>query len=243
MFRAPGRPVLWRPLRVASESNGGGTPGTAPNSVAGLSGWWDASNFANAADASGASLAGWGLAIASLIDLSGGQRAATSFCFSSNPNQPIATPRLSGTLGGVGYDVGNGPYYPFLDPNLGLQVPNVAMGTDVAWTRVFVWSRPNWKQSIYSPYTDTSDHALICSGSTVVLQLDGTAGAGRLVLFPGSSSATVLSSAMTRRHTHALVIRNTPNIGIDVWLDGSQTAAGATNPIASHWACNAVARS
>lgn len=43
----------------------------------------------------------------------------------------------------------------------------------------------------------------------------------------------MLSSAITRRHTHALVIRNTPNIGIDVWLDGSQTAAGITNPIAS----------
>ncbi len=185
MFRAPGRPVLWRSLRVAGTGDGGGTPGTAPNAIAGLSGWWDASNFANAGDASGNPLAGWGLAITSLIDLSGGQRAATPFFFSSNANQPIATPRLSGVLGGAGHDLGNGPYYPFLDPNLGLQVPNVTMGADVAWTLVFVWSRPNWKQSIYSPYTDASNHALICSESTVVLQLDGFAGAGQLGTFSG----------------------------------------------------------
>lgn len=231
MLRVPGKPVLWRPLRAASVVDEDGTQGTAPNSIAGLSGWWDASNFANAADASGNPLAGWGSAIASLIDLSGGQRAATPFCFSSNPNQLIATPRLSGMLGGVGHDLGNGPYYPFLDPNLGLQVPNVPMGADVPWTRLLVWSRPNWKQSIYAPYTDSSNHVLICSGSTAVLQLDGSAGPGQLVLFPGSSSAVMLSSAMTRRHTHAVVIRNTPGIGIDAWLDGLQTAVGVSNPI------------
>jgi hypothetical protein len=231
MLRAPSKPVLWCPTRVASAGEGGGTPGTAPNSISGLSGWWDASNFANVADASGNPLSGWGLPIANLIDLSGGQRSASPFFFSSNSNQPIATPRLSGMLGGVGHDLGTGPYYPFLDPNLGVQVPNVPMDATVPWTRLFVWSRPNWKQSIYSPYTDSSNHVLICSGSTAVLQLDGTAGASQLVLFPGGSSATVLSSVMTRRHTHALVIRNTPNVGIDVWLDGIQTAAGVTNPV------------
>lgn len=234
MFRAPRRPVLWRPLRAKPPGpggGGGGDSGSAPNAIPGLSGWWDASTFANMADANGVPLAGWNLPAASIADLSGKHRPATPYHYAaSGTNAPVATPRLSGVLGGCGYDVRTGPYYPTLDYDLGFQIPNVPMGADAAWTRFLVWSRPNWKQNPYS--SDGTPNALLTSDSTPVLAVDGSAGTGRLVLFPGAASA-VLSSAMTRRHTHAVILRNTPGAGVDVWLDGALAATGVVNSIAA----------
>jgi hypothetical protein len=56
-------------------------------------------------------------------------------------------------------------------------------------------------------------------------------GGTELLLFPDNSQ-TVLTSGLTRRHTHAVVLRNTPGTGLDVWLDAVQVAAAATNPMA-----------
>lgn len=231
MLRAPGRPVLWRPLRTSAGGSGSGsTSGTAPNVIPGLSGWWDASTFANMADPNGVPLAGWNLPLANIADLSGNNRPATPYHYAaSGTNTPVATPRLSAQLGGCGYDLHTGPYYPTLDYDLGFQVPNMPMGAGAAWTRFFVWSRPNWKQNPYG--TDTTPSALLTSGAIAVMQVDGSGGVGNLTLFPGSGSQVVLSSAMTRRHTHSVIIRNAPGEGVDAWLDGTLVASGITNPI------------
>ena len=55
----------------------------------------------------------------------------------------------------------------------------------------------------------------------------------RLLLFPGGVSQTILTTAMTRRHTHSIILRNTPGVGVDVWLDNTRVAGNVANPIST----------
>ncbi len=70
------------------------------------------------------------------------------------------------------------------------------------------------------------------SGDTRVLQADSASGSNRLLLFPGIGQ-TVITTTLTRRHTHSIILRNRPGIGVDVWLDGTFVVGGVGNPISS----------
>jgi hypothetical protein len=72
-------------------------------------------------------------------------------------------------------------------------------------------------------------HTMAGAGTTI-LQADSAEGSN-LTLFPGTASQTVLSSTLARRHSHAIILRNTPGEGVDVWLDGVQAATGIANPL------------
>ncbi len=120
----------------------------------------------------------------------------------------------------------SGRQLPVMDPDQGLVSAALPMGSGVAWTLYLVWSRPNWRQN------STAASPLLTIGSTIVLAADNTAGSNRLVLFPGAQQ-TVLTTALTRRHTHAVILRNNAGTGIDVWLDGTQVATLAPNPLAA----------
>ncbi len=231
------RPALWGPLGGSSGGGGnnGGDDGT-PADIPGLDGWWDASSMASLADASGRPVAAWGSSIAGVIDQSGGGNPLSVFYGTGSGTPPIATPRLSGLLGGVGRSTVTPPalpstaiQLPALDPDQGLSLASAQFGSGASWTWLLVWSRPNWRQASGK---DAAAVALLAIGTTIVLQADSVGGANRLILFPGASQ-TVLSSALTRRHTHAAVLRHTPGAGVDVWLDGNQVATGAPNPLAA----------
>jgi hypothetical protein len=173
-------------------------------------------------------VANWGGPVASLLDKSGNNKALNSYSFAAATGSPAATPRLSGLLGGIGRVAGgSGALAPDLDPDLGFQVTNVSFGAGTNWTRYLVWSRPNWRQN---SGRDGNPITLIANGTTPILQADSAAGQNRLVLFPGSAQH-VLTSTLTRRHTHSIVIRNQAS-GTDVWLDDTQVATGLSNPVA-----------
>ena len=72
---------------------------------------------------------------------------------------------------------------------------------------------------------------LLSAAGATILQADGVSGTGdRLTLFSGASMR-VLTSSLERRHTHSIIIRNTPGAGIDVWLDATQVASSIANPL------------
>jgi hypothetical protein len=118
-----------------------------------------------------------------------------------------------------------GYYLPQMDLDQGFRLATADLGAAVGWTWYLVWSRPNWRQGNAGPIT------LFSIGSAIVLQADGVRDAGdRLMLFSGTG-AVVLTSTLERRHTHSVIIRNTPGSGVDVWLDGSRVASGVPNPL------------
>lgn len=238
MLVAPGKPMgvgnghfaLWHPLRTTIGASGPGFSGPVPNVISGISGWWDAGTIAGMLDSNSVPVVGWNAPVRSLVDKSGAGRSMVPYSFASPTGVPTATPRLNAYLGGVGRVAGGaGALAPALDPDLGFQVPNVSFAAGAAWTRYLVWSRPNWRQNSGH---DASPIALITTGGTPILQVDSAGGEGRLILFPGASQL-VLSATMMRRHTHSIIIRNTPSVGVDVWLDNTQVATAAANPIAS----------
>lgn len=237
MLFAPGRPVLWRDLRGTGGGGGGGGgfSGPYPSAITGLSGWWDAGLIGSILDPSGVAIPAFGSNVGSLADKSGTGAGLAVYHQASGSAAPVATPRVNGLLGGLGRNTvvpptrpASGQQLPAMDSDQGLALGAAQMGSGQAWTRYLVWTRPNWRQN------SSAASPLITVGTTVVLAVDNAGGSNRLVLFPGTSPA-VLFSFMTRRHTHAVILRNTPGWGVDVWLDGALLASGVTNPLASSY--------
>jgi hypothetical protein len=239
MLLAPHRPVLWGAL-AGTTSGGGGSNGSFngpyPSAISGLTGWWDAGLTADILSPSGAAISGWNSAVGSLADKSGAGSSLSVYHNSTGSSAPMATPRLNALLGGVGLGTITFPNatvpatnqpLPILDPDQGFLSAMLPIGSGQAWTVYLVWSRPNWR------YNSANPSCLLSAGGTKILTVDNTGGSGNLTLFPGSSNPAVLSSSMTRRHTHAVILRNTPGTGIDVWLDGSHVLSAGTNPLAS----------
>jgi hypothetical protein len=97
---APGRPMLAAPL-PSTVSSGGDL-----SSIAGLSGWWDASEPAGVLDPTGMPLTAFGASASGVADKSGAGAALTVWHqASSGTTPPIATPRLNGLLGGIGLNM------------------------------------------------------------------------------------------------------------------------------------------
>lgn len=234
VMAAPGRPMLLAPLPFRSAP----TPTPAPvvtdlKATAGLSGWWDAGLPSGVRDGTGTPLASFGQSASAVADKSDNGAPLTVWHAAGQGPSPVATPRLNGMLGGVGLSTvippalpSAGQQLPVMHPDQGLITAALPVGAGAAWTVMLVWSRPNWKQS------STGASTLLSVAGTPVLAMDNSAGPNQLVLFPGAQQ-TILSSAMTRRHTHAVILRNTPGAGLDVWLDATQVATGATNPTAA----------
>ena len=234
LFAAPNTPLLVSAGVPLLTTFGNGTTSSAPPTtytgptpaaITGLSGWWDA----------GAASA-WNAVVTSLADQSGNNQSMTPYHYYTGAGVAqaslIATPRLNALLGGLGAPVAQSTnsasptYSPTLDPDTGLQLPSLSVAPDAAWTRMLVWSRPNLRQGTY--YVNSNPVSLICSNGTVLLSLSTTG--NTLTLFP-TGAAVVLSSLITRRHTHTIILRNTPGSGVDVWLDGQQVASAVANPM------------
>lgn len=223
LLAGAGSPLLSRPRDSSSSGSGAGggsaSPGTTPASISGLGGWWDASTATS-----------WNRTVTTLADLSGANTPLVPYHFytgsSVMPSGLMTTPRLNGLLGGLGAPIARASYAPTLDPDTGLTASALSLSPDIAWTHCLVWSRPNRRQGTY--YVNANPVSLITVGGTVVLSLASTG--STLNLFPATTNI-LLSSSITLRHSHAVILRNTPGSGIDIWLDGVQVASAITDPL------------
>jgi hypothetical protein len=229
-----GRRALVRPLSAGSAPPQGVFTGPYPSAISGVSGWWDAGLLGGLRDVTAAPLTLSNAAVGAVVDKSGNANSLAPYHadVGTSPAATIAAPRVNGYLGAVGAPdpgiVNNGPV---LDADWGLLHPGLELGAGAGWTRYLVWTRPNWRQGALGANSAPIAllHTLFGTGATI-LQADSSGGAN-LTLFPGTASQTVLSAALAHRHSHAVILRNTPGVGVDVWLDGVQVAAGVVNPL------------
>lgn len=234
----PGAPLLSGTGHLFSRPGASGAAasafaGPAPAAIAGLAGWWDGAALGALLDSNGNPLTAWNAPVAALADKSGAGTALLPFHIASDtaPNATMAVPRVNGFLGAVGSpDPAIAQYGPTLDPDWGLSLAGFDLGSAAAWTLYLVWTRPNWRQGTIQVNSDPTPliHAM-ATGNTIV-SAAGPAGGG-LVLFPGTAASASISASLDRRHSHALILRNTPGSGVDVWLDGAQVLTAAANPL------------
>lgn len=242
LFNYPGSPLaagqggraLVRPLSASSAPPEGVFTGPYPSAISGISGWWDAGLLGGLRDVTGAPLTLGNVSVGVVVDKSGNGNSLMPYHASlgASPAATIAVPRVNGYLGAVGApDAGAVNGGPVLDADWGLLHPGIELGAGAGWTCYLVWTRPNWRQGTQgvNGAPIALIHTLFGAGGTI-LQADSSGGAN-LTLFPGTASEAVLSATLARRHSHAVILRNTPGVGVDVWLDGVQAATGVMNPL------------
>jgi hypothetical protein len=239
---SPGAPLLTGPgarALIAALPGGSAPPagvfsGPYPSAISGLSGWWDAGLLNGLLDVNGSSVTAANTVVGSIADKSGNGKTLLPYHIAGDtaPAATLAVARVNGYLGAAGApDASIVNYGPSLDPDWGLAHVGFELGEGAAWTRYLVWTRPNLRQGTY--YVNASPIPLLhCTASgTTILQADSSG--ANLTLFPGTSSAKILSATLARRHTHAIILRNTPGLGVDAWLDGVQVASAVVNPLAA----------
>jgi hypothetical protein len=235
VFVHPGRPMglgsnrlaMYAPLESTTNSIPPGSYQTLTQAVSGTVAWWDASSASGLLGLGSTPVTTWNSAGSALIDLTGNGHNLIPFLNPASSSLPVGASHLSGLLGGVGFPNKTlGLLQPALDPGAGWQVPASTISPNSSWTWYLVWSRPNWRQGTTF---DANPITLFAAGSQPLLQVDGSGGVNRLVLFPGASQV-VLSTKMARRHTHSILVRYSPASGADLWLDGVQVVQSALWP-------------
>jgi hypothetical protein len=232
LLTGPGARALIAALPPGSTPPAGVFTGPYPSAITGLSGWWDAGSLGGLLDLNGATVIATNAVVGAVVDKSGNNQPLTPYhvALDTSPAPTLATPRVNGFLGAVGApDAAIATYGPTLDPDWGLSHPGFELGAAAAWTRYFVWTRPNLRQATY--YVNASPIPLIHCMAPGMTILQGDSAGSNLTLFPGTASQVVLSATLARRHTHAIILRNTPGTGVDVWLDGVQVAQAVANPL------------
>ena len=246
-FVAPGTPMavagqgitglvraLGAPLAQAGAAPIKSFVGPVPSDIPGLAGWWDAGALSAILDISSNRLSNWNATVGALADKSpvvAPPLVPFHIAVDANPNPTLAVPRVNGFLGAVGSpNLTIAQNAPTLDPDWGLVASSLDLGSGSGWTLYFVWTRPNIRQGTIQ--VDANPIPLIHSvASGITLLQADSIGTSQLILFPNSASATVLTSSLEYRHTHAVILVNTPDSGISVWLDGKNVATGVANPL------------
>ena len=196
-------------------------PGGLPTDITGLLHWYDASTPAQLR-AGGSAVGGFGIAATSIADRVAGGVAMSIVGGYANW---VGTPRLVGGRGGITNNrPGAGERTPVPDCNSQPSIAGLTLGNNVARTLHLVWSRPNLRYVPFETFYPAACPILAFNGTTIAtLTSNGT---DTLAL-----GATVLSSAVPKRHTMMLTLRMNAGGTIDTWLNGVAGPQGVANPL------------
>ena len=98
--------ALWRPS-LATQVLATSFSGPTPNTIGGLSGWWDAGASSGMWDLNQQPLGGWNSPIGGIADKSGNGLTMLPYTFNTAAGPATAVPRLNGFLGGAGRVAGS----------------------------------------------------------------------------------------------------------------------------------------
>ena len=103
MMALRGRLALRQPLQTTAPTTPPpASPSTAPDMIAGLVGWWDASTLMHLLGPGDLPLSAWRTPCAAVADRSSAGNQLVSYRFLSDGRVAAPYPHLSGNLGGVG---------------------------------------------------------------------------------------------------------------------------------------------
>lgn len=209
---------------------------TAPGGIAQTSiwGWWDCSDYQNVVNSTtGLALTGWEQASSgntSILDSSGAGHPLNSFALKT-AQKVVARDHVS-RLGGLDLDTdtGNG------NNQVGLRASAAPMGKNAPWTVYLVFTR---KGKFYDSGSNVSKRQpFLGYGQTNLATIESDASGGAMKLWTGSASEQTILASPDRIATYAVVIRNTPGAGVDVWVNGTQTLSAVPNPMSASLSAN-----
>lgn len=202
----------------------GGVHAQSPSTIPGIYAWWDATSSAGVADANGNANV---TKADHIIDQTGGTNHL--YCKTYSGAAAGSFPevsRVDRALGGLS-EVLLAYQDHRSEAGQELDGPSVDLGSSKAWTFWMTWTRPRWKYSggSYPQENSTVSTSLIRCGSTDLLTLPG-GDPSQLAMF---NSTLPVPGSITERHTHSIIIRNTPGTGVAVWLDNVRVVTAGVN--------------
>jgi len=207
--------------------------GAKPSDIPDLWAWWDATEPAGVVDGDGNPLAEFTRGkIDQVVDRNGGKRNLHRNDYDKAVKAfHSQMPQIDLQYGALGLLAESADPRSDARSMVGSKVD---LGSGRPYTLWITWTRPRWRLADLKDAKGVHEQPslttpVLALGKISVITLPA-AEAKHVTLFGDKLEVPV---DITPRHTHSLILRNTPGMGVDVWLDDTQVLTASANPLAA----------